>query len=264
MNRIDDKFAELKKMGKKALITFVTAGDPDIQTTKDIVKEMVLKGADIIELGVPFSDPVAEGPVIQAANVRALFKGLKIKEIMAAIEELRREVYVPILYLLYFNSILQYDAARFFQDCRAAGVDGVIIPDLPFEERDEIERFADANGIIIITLVSPASVKRIEMISRDAKGFLYCVSSLGVTGVRKDFNTDFNEFFSYINRATEIPKALGFGISSVEQVKALKEYCDGIIIGSAIVKMMENSVDPSAAVKEIGIFVEQLRKALDS
>ena len=264
MNRIDEKFIELKKLGKKALITFVTAGDPDMQTTKDIVKEMVLKGADIVELGVPFSDPVAEGPVIQAANARALSKGLKIREIMSAVGDLRREIKIPILYLLYFNSILQYGMVRFFEDCRASGVDGVIIPDLPYEERDEIEGAADVNGIIAITLVSPVSGDRIEMISRNAKGFLYCVSSLGVTGVRKVFNTDFKEFFSHIERATGIPKALGFGISSVKQVNTLKEYCDGIIVGSAIVKMMENNAKPASAVKSIGVFVQQLRNALDS
>lgn len=263
MNRIDKKFEELRGKGKKALITFITAGDPDIQTTKELVREMVLKGADIIELGVPFSDPVAEGPVIQAANSRALSKGLKIGDIMTAVMELRQLVDVPIIYLLYFNSILQYGTDRFFENCKASGVDGLIIPDLPFEERDEIEEAADKNGIIVITLVSPASLERIEKISKNARGFLYCVSSLGVTGVRKDFSTDFKEFFAHINRASKIPKAIGFGISSVEHVKALKEYCDGIIVGSAVVKIIETSENKAAAIKNTGIFVEQLRNAMD-
>ncbi|NJD02867.1 MAG: tryptophan synthase subunit alpha [Ruminiclostridium sp.] len=264
MNRIDKKFNELKKMGKKALITFVTAGDPDMRATKDIVREMVLKGADIVELGVPFSDPVAEGPVIQAANARALSKGLKIDDVMAAVNDLRNDINIPLLFLLYFNSILQYGIARFFENCKNSGIDGVIIPDLPFEERQEIEEFADENDIIVITLVSPASRDRIEAIARNARGFLYCVSSLGVTGVRKDFNTDFKEFFAHIDRATDIPKALGFGISSVEQVNALKNYCDGLIIGSAIVKIIENNAQLADAIKNIGIFVQQLRGALDS
>ncbi len=265
MNRIDEKFLELKKIGKKALITFVTAGDPDIETTKDIVREMVSSGADIVELGVPFSDPVAEGPVIQAANVRALSKGLKINGIMEAVKDLRKDVTIPLLYLLYFNSILQYGIGRFFENCRNAGIDGVIIPDLPFEEREEIEEFADANSIALITLVSPVSGERTQIIAENAKGFLYCVSSLGVTGVRKDFNTDFDEFFRQINKATDIPKALGFGISSVEHVNALKGYCDGLIIGSAIVKIIEDSAaKPVDAVKNTGIFVKQLREALDS
>ena len=264
MNRIDEKFDELKKMGKKALITFVTAGDPDIRTTKDIVREMVANGADIVELGVPFSDPVAEGPVIQAANVRALSKGLKIDDIMAAVRDLRSDTKIPLLYLLYFNSVLRYGIGRFFENCKASGIDGVIIPDLPFEERKEIEEFANANDIIVITLVSPVSGDRIETIARDARGFLYCVSSLGVTGVRKDFNTDFDEFFAHIDKATDIPKALGFGISSVEQVNALKNYCDGVIVGSAIVKIIENSLQPVEAKKNIGVYVKLLREALDS
>lgn len=264
MNRIEDKFNELKKLGKKALITFVTAGDPDLGTTKAIVREMAVRGADIIELGIPFSDPIAEGPVIQAANARALSKGVKIGGIMDAVKELRKDVDIPLLYLLYFNSILRYGIERFFRDCRASGIDGVIIPDLPFEEREEIEEFAKANEIIAITLVSPVSGGRIKEIAKDARGFLYCVSSLGVTGVRKDFNTDFQEFFSQINRASGIPKALGFGISSPEQVKALKDYCDGIIVGSAIVKIIENSEDSARAIRNIGEYVPKLRYALDS
>lgn len=264
MNRIDEKFIELDKAGKKALITFVTAGDPDIQTTKAIVREMEAKGADIVELGVPFSDPVAEGPVIQAANVRALSNGLRIGDIMAAVKDLRKDVKIPLLYLLYFNSILQYGIARFFENCKASGIDGVIIPDLPFEERSEIEEFADANEVIVITLVSPASGDRIETIAGNARGFLYCVSSLGVTGVRKDFNTDFDEFFTCINRAADIPKALGFGISSAEQVISLKNYCEALIVGSAIVKIIGNSSLPAEAVENVGIFVKQLREALDA
>ncbi len=264
MNRIDEKFSELKKIGKKALITFVTAGDPDLQTTQGLVREMASKGADIIELGVPFSDPVAEGPVIQAANARALSKDLKIANIMSAVREMRKDVTVPLLYLLYFNSILQYGIGRFFENCKASGIDGVIIPDLPFEERKEVEESADANGIIVITLVSPASGDRIKTIAENARGFLYCVSSLGVTGVRKDFDTDFKEFFGYIDSATDIPKALGFGISSARQVKDLKSYCDAVIVGSAIVKIIGDSVQPADAIKNTGAFVQQLREALDS
>ncbi len=262
MNRIDEKFTELKKAGKKALITFVTAGDPDLETTAAIVREMVQKGADIVELGVPFSDPIAEGPVIQAANARALAKGLKIKDIMGLVESLREDVQVPLIYLLYYNSILQYGPERFFEECRASGIDGVIIPDLPFEERDEAEEYAANSGITIITLVSPVSGERTEKIARNAKGFLYCVSSLGVTGMRNDFSTDFNEFFSFINSATGIPKALGFGISTAEQVNALKGYCDGLIVGSAIIRTIEKSSSPAEAVKNAGEFVERLKSAI--
>jgi len=263
MGRIENKFDELKKAGKKALITFVTAGDPDIDTTVRLVEEMERRGADIVELGVPYSDPIAEGPVIQAANERALSKGIKIKDIMAAVREMRVSVKVPLLYLLYFNCILQYGPDMFFRDCAGAGIDGVIIPDLPFEERDEIEGVAEKYGIVDITLVSPVSNERIQRIAKSARGFIYCVSSLGVTGVRNGFKTDFERFFSYINAASDIPKAIGFGISTPEHVGMLKGYCDGLIVGSAIVKRIAGSPNPDEAVGNVGGYTLELRAALD-
>lgn len=264
MGRIEDKFYELKKLGKKALITFVTAGDPDIGTTVRIVEEMESCGADIIELGIPYSDPIAEGPVIQAANVRALKHAIKISDIMNSVKEMRKKVKVPLLYLLYCNCILQYGIDKFFADCKEAGLDGVIIPDLPFEERDELEGAAEKNGIVMITLVTPTSGERIEKLTSNAKGFLYCVSSLGVTGVRSSFNTDFEEFFSRINSATSIPKAIGFGISTKEHVKQLKGYCDGLIIGSAMVKRIEAAANADEAVVAVGRYTAELRDAMDS
>jgi tryptophan synthase alpha chain len=263
MNRIDKKFNELKEKNKKALISFLTAGDPTLADTISIVKEMEKRGADLIEIGIPYSDPIAEGPVIQQANARALKNDIKIKNIMDAILGLRKDVTVPIVYLLYFNCILQYGPDNFFSDCRKFGVDGVIIPDLPFEEQGEIEEIAQKYSIHIITLVSPTSKERIEKIAKNAKGFLYCVSSLGVTGVRKDFNTDFEEFFFYINKVTNIPKALGFGISTPEHVEKLKGYCDGLIIGSAIVKIIGESENGEAAVRNVGGYINKLRMALD-
>ena len=263
MGRIEDKFSELKRAGKKALITFITAGDPDIDTTVRLVQEMENKGADIIELGIPYSDPIAEGPVIQAANERALSKGLKIKDVMAAVGIMRENVKVPLLYLLYYNSILQYGPDRFFRECSEVGIDGLIIPDLPYEEKDELDEFSSRYGIIRITLVSPVSNERIEKIARDAQGFLYCVSSLGVTGVRQGFDTDFTEFFSMIDRATNIPKALGFGISTPEHILALKGYCDGLIVGSAMVRKVNAGRTPDEAVENAGLYTAELRKALD-
>lgn len=263
MNRIEKKFKELKQNNKKALISFLTGGDPTLQDTIKIVKEMENRGADLIEIGIPYSDPIAEGPVIQQANARALKNDLKIHNIMDAVLELRKEVTVPIVYLLYFNCILQYGPEKFFLDCSKSGVDGVIIPDLPYEEQWEIEDIALKYNIDIITLVSPTSKERIEKIAKQARGFLYCVSSLGVTGVRKEFNTDFEEFFSYINKVTDIPKALGFGISTTEHVKKLKGYCDGLIIGSAIVKLIGESKDGDEAVSKVGDYIEDLRRALD-
>lgn len=264
MSRIADKFNQLGKVNKKALITFITAGDPDLGTTKALVKEMAAKGADIIELGIPYSDPIAEGPAIQAANSRAMVHGIRIKDVMKAVREMREEVDVPILYLLYYNCILQYGAAAFLGDCVAAGVDGLIIPDLPFEEKEELEEIASKYPVDLITMVAPTSRDRIEKIARNAKGFLYCVSSLGVTGVRSSFETDFEEFFSHIDRFTQIPKAIGFGISTPEHIRRLKGYCEGLIVGSAIVRQVEQSPTPGEAVKNVGEFVRTLREAMDS
>jgi len=263
MSRIQDKFIELKEKNRKALITFVTAGDPDLDATKEIVIEMENRGADIIELGIPYSDPIAEGPVIQAANTRALKNNIKIKDIMFMVNELRQTVKVPLLYLLYYNCIFKYGPKKFFSDCAEVGIDGVIIPDIPFEEKGEINETAEGYGVDIITLVSPTSRDRIEKITKDAKGFLYCVSSLGVTGMRKEFNTDFKRFFEDIDKYTDIPKAIGFGISTTEHIRQLKGYCDGLIVGSAVVKQVEKSNSTQEAVKNVGDYVAELRKAMD-
>lgn len=265
MSRIAGTFAQLRKENKKALIPFVTAGDPDLQTTVALVKEMIKQGADLIELGIPYSDPIAEGPVIQAANIRALQTGIRIRDVMKAVELLRQEISVPIVYLLYYNCIFQYGIEDFFTQCAKVGVDGVIIPDLPYEEKEEIADTAEKHEVDIISLVSPTSRERIQKIARDARGFLYCVSSTGVTGIRSTFDTDFDEFFSWMNQASDIPKALGFGISTPEQVSALKKYCDGLIVGSAIVKRVgQNAAHPHQAVESVGSFVRELRTALDS
>ncbi|MDP4092690.1 MAG: tryptophan synthase subunit alpha [Bacillota bacterium] len=263
MGRIQDKFDELKNINTKALITFVTAGDPTIEATKKIVSEIEQKGADLIELGIPYSDPIAEGPVIQAANIRALKNDIKIKNIMDAVMEMRTQVKVPIVYLLYYNCIFQYGADKFFDDCKNSGVDGVIIPDLPFEEQDEIKDTALKYSIDIISLVSPTSKDRVERIARSARGFLYCVSSLGVTGTRESFDTNFEEFFSIINKSVTIPTALGFGISTPEHIKKLKGYCDGLIVGSAIVRRVGESSTEDEAVAKVGEFVSSLRSAMD-
>ena len=263
MSRIESRFEELKRLNKKALITFVTAGDPDRDTTMALVREMEGCGADIIELGIPYSDPIAEGPIIQAANERALKHSIKIRDILEMTARLRMETQVPIVYLLYFNCILQYGPEKFFRDCSEAGVDGLIIPDLPFEERWELEDLTGRYPLDIITLVAPTSKDRIRQIARDAKGFLYCVSSLGVTGERKEFGTDFEEFFSFINENVTIPKAIGFGISTPEQVSRLKGYSDGLIVGSAIVRLVGESSNRREAVEKVGKFIRELRAALD-
>ncbi|NSW90987.1 MAG: tryptophan synthase subunit alpha [Firmicutes bacterium] len=263
MGRIEDRFAKLKEENKKALIGFITAGDPDLKTTADLIKEMENKGADLIELGIPYSDPVAEGPVIQRANERALKNKIKIGDIMNMVGEIRKTTQVPLLYLLYFNCILRYGPERFFKDCSLNGIDGLIIPDLPYEEKDEVSIFAEKYNVHIITLVAPTSRERISKITRDAKGFLYCISSLGVTGMRNKFDADFEKMFSYIEQFTHIPKAIGFGIYNKAQVAHLKHYGDGLIIGSAIVKIIEESKCPEEAVKRVGEFIAGMREELD-
>lgn len=262
MNRIDNKFVELKEIDRKALITFVTAGDPDLATTIRLVLEMEKQGADIIELGIPYSDPIAEGPVIQKANERALSKGIRIIDIMNTVAEIRKVSQIPMLYLLYYNCILQYGIERFFTDCVNCGLDGLIIPDLPFEEQEEIQEIAEQMQIRIITLVSPTSRDRISKIAQSAKGFIYCVSSLGVTGVRSTFNTNFDEFMANINSVSSTPKAIGFGISTPEHIEALKDYAEGLIVGSAIVKKIGEAKNSDEAVNVVGAYVSELRKAL--
>lgn len=263
MSRIEYKFKELKTKNKKALIAFVTAGDPNLETTKKIVIGMEEAGADIVEIGIPYSDPIAEGPVIQAANIRALKNNIKIKNIMDTVSEIRKTVKIPLVYLLYFNCILNYGKDRFFADCKKAGIDGLIIPDLPFEEQWEVYDESIKYGIDIITLVSPTSNDRIEKIVKNASGFLYCVSSLGVTGVRNEFDTDFENFFSQINKYAKVPTALGFGISTTQDVKKLKKYCDGLIIGSAIVKKIEQSLNDEIAVKNVCNYIKEIKDAID-
>lgn len=264
MGRIENKFKELKEKGKKALITFVTAGDPDMETTIELVEEMEKQGADIVELGIPYSDPVAEGPVIQRANLRALKNEVKLKHVFEAVKSLRNRMDIPIVFLLYYNCVLQYGQEKFFQDCSINGVDGIIIPDVPYEESEEIRAVSKKAGVDLISLVSPTSKERIKLIAENASGFLYCVSSLGVTGMRQELSTDFDSFFSYINRYVKIPTAIGFGISTPEQVIRLKKYSDGIIVGSAIVKKIEESIESNKIIKNAGAFVGSLRTALDA
>jgi len=261
--RIAEAFEKRKKQGRKALITFVTAGDPDLAATERIVQAMIAEGADLVELGIPYSDPIAEGPVIQAANERALKHGIRMAHVFALADRVRAVTNTPLVLLLYVNVIVQYGADRFFSDCRTSGLDGVIVPDLPYEERGEIEEDAKRHGIALIRMVSPVSDDRIRMVAKGAEGFLYCVSSLGVTGVRAQFDTDFDAFFKSIDAARDIPTALGFGISDGAQVRAVKRYADGVIVGSAMVRTISEAKNPEEAVARAIAFTRELRSALD-
>jgi tryptophan synthase alpha chain len=262
-NRIDEMFQARAAEGRKALITFVTAGDPNLTMTRRLVLEMERSGADLVELGIPYSDPIAEGPVIQAANVRALKNDVRLDTLFGAVSELRRETQIPLVFLIYLNCILQYGIEAFFRRCAACGVDGVIVPDLPYEESDELSASATGQSVRLIRLVAPTSGSRIARIAQKAEGFLYCVSSLGVTGMRSEFMTDFDTYFAKVNSVKSTPTALGFGISTAEQVKALRGYADAVIVASAIVKRMENASSEEDAVQQVSEFVCELRAALD-
>ncbi len=261
-NRIDEMFIKLNQNKQKALITFITAGDPDIETTKELVLAMEKAGANLIELGVPYSDPIAEGKVIQAANQRALKNDVRLITLFKMVKELREKTGIPLVFLMYVNSILQFGKDEFFKACLENGIDGVIVPDLPFEESDEIHNDAKKYYINLIRLVTPTSLDRIELIASKAEGFLYCVSSLGVTGVRSNFKTDFKEFFDRINMVKSAPCAVGFGISTKEQVVEMTGYCDGVIVGSAIVKKIEIAKTKQEAIKNVYDFVLQLSTAI--
>lgn len=261
MNRIDVTLNNLKEQKRKALITFITCGDAGYETTEKAVLAMEKAGADIIELGVPFSDPIAEGPVIQSASARSLAQGTTLAGIFEMVKRLRQKTDMPLLLMMYLNTIYRFGTERFFSLCSECGIDGVIVPDMPYEERDEILGTADKYGVYSISLVTPASEDRIEMIAKDAKGFIYCVSSMGVTGVRSEFSTDFDKFFAQIAKYAKIPYAVGFGISSAEQAEKMKKYCDGVIVGSAIVRLVEKYKENSS--EEIYNFVSSLRTAID-
>jgi tryptophan synthase alpha chain len=262
MNRIDLKFSLLKETGRKALITFITAGDPDLNTTVDLVLSMEEAGADIIELGIPYSDPLADGPVIQASSARALENGTKINKIMDTVKRIRQNSEIPLVYLVYYNSVFKYGIERFASECSQSGIDGLIIPDLPIEEREEILAVMDNYGICLIPLVAPTSKARIKKITQKGRGFVYCISVNGVTGARQGIETNIDEYMKTIAQYTGLPKVLGFGISSAAMVKELKAYCEGVIIGSAIVKRIAEAEGLEESVLSVSRFVSALREAL--
>lgn len=241
MNRIEEKFIKLKEENKTAFIAYVTAGDPNLEQTEKMTYEMEKAGADIIEIGIPFSDPAADGPVIQKAAQRALDNGVKIKAIFETIEKIRKNSNVPLVFLVYYNSIYRYGAKEFIEKCEEVGIDGLIIPDLPSEERDEISPYLEGKKLSIIPLVAPNSFNRMEKALKNGSGFVYCISSFGVTGMRSEFSVDIKGFMEKVRTYTNLPLALGFGISTKEDVKKMSEFADGVIVGSAIVKVVEET-----------------------
>ena len=244
----------------KAFIAFITCGDPDLATTAAAVRAAVANGADLIELGIPFSDPTAEGPVIQGANLRALRGGITTDQIFDFVKELRRDVKVPMVFMTYANVIFSYGADRFISTCKDIEIDGLIIPDLPFEEKEEFLPFCHQYDIDLVSLIAPTSENRIAMIAKEAEGFLYIVSSLGVTGMRSEIKTDLASMIKVVRENTDVPCAIGFGISTPEQAKKMADLSDGAIVGSAIIKLLETY--GKDAPKYIGEYVKSMKDAI--
>ena len=244
----------------KAFIAFITCGDPDLETTAATVHAAVENGADLIELGIPFSDPTAEGPVIQGANIRALNGGVTTDKIFAFVKELRRDVRVPMVFMTYANVVFSYGAEKFISTCRDIEIDGLILPDLPFEEKEEFQPICNKYGVDLVSLIAPTSENRIAMIAREAEGFLYIVSSLGVTGTRSEIKTDLASIVAVVRQNTDIPCAIGFGISTPEQAKKMAGVSDGAIVGSAIIKLLEKY--GKDAPRYVGEYVRSMKDAL--
>ena len=244
----------------KEFIPFITCGNPDLETTAAVVRAAAANGADLIELGIPFSDPTAEGPVIQGANLRALNGGVTTDKIFDLVRNLRRDVEVPMVFMTYANVVFSYGSERFISTCREIGIDGLILPDVPYEEKEEFLPICRRYGVDLISLIAPTSEDRIAMIAREAEGFLYIVSSLGVTGVRSEIKTDLGAIVETVRQNTDIPCAIGFGISTPEQAAKMAGISDGSIVGSAIVRLIgEHGKD---APEYVGEYVKRMKEAL--
>ena len=245
---------------KKAFIGFLTAGDPSLDKTEEFILEMERAGADLIEIGIPFSDPIAEGVIIQDANIRALSVGTTTDKIFAMVEGLRKKTQIPLAFMTYLNPVFHYGYERFFARCEEVGIDGIIIPDMPFEEKGELDVIAAAHGVDVISMIAPTSEERIREIAGDAKGFIYVVSSLGVTGMRSEIKTDLPSILEAIRKVTKVPACVGFGIHSPEQAAKISEIADGVIVGSAIVKMAEQYGGHAAP--HIGAYVHKMKESI--
>lgn len=255
MSKIQEAFAH-----GKAFIPFITCGDPNLKTTASAVRAAVANGADLVELGIPFSDPTAEGVVIQEANIRALKGGVTTDKIFDMVKDLRSDVKVPMVFMTYANVIFSYGAEKFISTCADIGINGLILPDLPFEEKDEFLPYCRKYGVDLISLIAPTSENRIAMIAGESEGFVYIVSSLGVTGVRSEIKTDLKSIVAAVRANTKIPCAIGFGISTPAQAKEMSSISDGAIVGSAIIKILAKYGE--AAPKFVGEYVREMKNAL--
>ena len=246
---------------KKAFIGFLTAGDPSADKSVEYILEMERAGADLIEIGIPFSDPTAEGVVIQDANIRALSGGMTTDGVFEIVKRVRKKSNIPLVFLTYINPVYKYGYENFFEECREVGIDGIIVPDVPFEEKHEIEDVANKYGVDIISLIAPTSEDRIKKIAKEAKGFVYVVSSMGVTGVRNEIKTDINSIIKSIKEVTNVPCAVGFGINNPKQAREISEVADGVIVGSAIVKIIEKNGEN--AKEELFKYVSEMKHAIE-
>ena len=255
MSRIQNAFAE-----GKAFIPFITAGDPSLAKTEEFILEMERAGADLIEIGIPFSDPIAEGVVIQEADIRSLAAGTTTDKVFDMVLDLRKKTEIPLVFMTYVNPVFHYGYEKFFSRCQEAGIDGIIIPDLPFEEKGELEDIAAAHGVDLISMIAPTSKQRIRDIAREAKGFLYVVSSMGVTGTREEIRTDLGEILKEIRKVTDLPAAVGFGINTPEQAAEIAAVADGVIVGSAMVKLAARYGGHAAP--HMGMYVRKMKESI--
>lgn len=244
----------------KAFIPFVTAGDPDLETTEKLLIEMSKNGADIIEIGIPFSDPIAEGVVIQEADLRALASGTTTDKIFETVKRVRSEIKCALAVMTYMNPIFVYGTDKFMQRCSECGISAVIVPDTPFEEKQELAPYCDKHGVELVSLIAPTSHDRIKMIAKESQGFVYCVSSMGVTGVRNEITTDIGEMVRLVKSVSDTPCAVGFGISTPEQAKKMSESADGVIVGSAIVKIIAKY--GKDCIKPVCDYVKSMKEAI--
>lgn len=265
MSRIDKTFETLRARGQKALVAFITAGDPDLPTTADLVRALEKGGADLVELGVPFSDPLADGPVIQAASQRSLQGGTTLKKILELVAGIRGTCNIPIVLMTSYNPVWVYGQEAFMDDALEAGVDGVIIPDLPPEEAVEFEPCARNKGLDLIYLLAPTSTpRRVQWIGEKSRGFIYYVSLTGTTGPREDLAEGIVKKVEEIRKATPLPVLIGFGISNPETARQAAAISDGVIVGSAIVRLIEQTPDPALRLEKVESFVQQINQAVKS
>lgn len=262
-NRIERRMQELKERGEKAFITYMTAGLPDMAGCKELIKIQERSGVDVLELGIPFSDPVADGPIIQNASYKSIQLGTNVKKVLTLMKEIRAEgVEVPIVFMMYYNTALHLGLDKFVEECIAGGVDGLIIPDLPLEEQDDLKKALEQEGApILIELVSPVSAERIPRILENARGFVYCVSGMGVTGQSGNFHREIISYLSQVKKLSKIPVMMGFGIEQAADVTPMKDAIDGVIVGSHFIRILEaNDYQPQAAADYCRTFKQELNE----